>query len=128
MSSATAKELQAEYQAARLQTKNWIQNAKKSIAVRNAAGPPTGPAQFIQRFAYNYGTRHVHTNSVAPLVHILLIVGATGITTAYLGRHRTSFIVHSPLSSNYVSSSNGVGNKHAAQAAKKGDHHDAHHH
>ncbi|ETW06541.1 hypothetical protein H310_02768 [Aphanomyces invadans] len=107
MSSAAAKELQAEYQASRLATKEWIQSAKKAIAVRNAAGPPTGPAQFFQRFAYNYGTRHVHTNSVAPLVHILLIVGMTGITSTYLGRHR---------------------NKHAAQAAKKGDHHDAHHH
>ncbi|CAK4081283.1 unnamed protein product [Aphanomyces euteiches] len=103
---SSANNLQAEYQASRAQTKDWIARAKHAITVRNAAAAPTGSAQFFERFAYNYGVRHVHTNSVAPLVHMILIVGVSGITMAYLGRHR---------------------HKHAALAAK-GDHHDSHHH
>ncbi|KAF0682449.1 Aste57867_25401 [Aphanomyces stellatus] len=108
MSSAatTAKELQEAYLANRAQTKDFIIRANNALAIRKAAGPPAGPAAFFQRFAYNYGTRHVHTNTFAPMVHILLVVVGSGMTMQYFGRHR---------------------HKHAAKAAQ-GDHHDAHHH
>ncbi|EQC39130.1 hypothetical protein SDRG_03338 [Saprolegnia diclina VS20] len=97
----------AEYQASRAHSVEWMTRAKKSLAVRHTSPVPAGPASFFHRFAHNYGVRHVHTNSFAPIVHIMLIVAGSGMTMQYLGRHR---------------------HKKAAQEAAKAAHGDSHHH
>ncbi|OQR90223.1 hypothetical protein THRCLA_22570, partial [Thraustotheca clavata] len=78
----------AEYQASRAHTVQWIARAKKGLAVRTTSPVPAGPTSFFHRFAHNYGVRHVHSNTFAPFVHMMLIIAGSGMAIQYLGRHR----------------------------------------
>jgi hypothetical protein len=94
MSSAPSA---AEYKASRAHSVEWMNRAKRALVVRNTPPVPAGPAGFFHRFAHNYGVRHIHTNSFAPLLHMMLIIAGSGMTMQYVARHSTlHFSLHGP--------------------------------
>jgi len=79
------KKLQGEYQAARANSNAWMQRAKTALEARaQAQAPPSGA---MERFAQNYGAKHIYTGRVTPLVHMMLIVGFSGVAVEYWCHH-----------------------------------------
>uniref|UniRef100_K3XB00 ATP synthase subunit n=1 Tax=Globisporangium ultimum (strain ATCC 200006 / CBS 805.95 / DAOM BR144) TaxID=431595 RepID=K3XB00_GLOUD len=77
-------ELEKKYQASRTATANLVSRAKAGIAARQGAPPATR----FHAWAQGYGERFIYTGSVKPIVHMMLVVGITGIGIEYWCHHR----------------------------------------
>lgn len=85
LADTNPEKLAQEYQASRAATANLVARAKAGLAARQT-GPP---ATRFHAWAQGYGERYIYTGSVKPLVHMMLIVGATGIGIEYWCHHST---------------------------------------
>lgn len=82
--------LAEEYAAARHATADLAARARAGIAARSA-NPPTGK---FQQWVQGYGQRYIHTGSSKPLVHMMLIIGATGVAVEWWAHHRHAHAHH----------------------------------
>lgn len=86
LADTNPEKLQQEYQASRAATANLVARAKAGIAARQGAPPATR----FHAWAQGYGQRYIYTGSSKPLVHMMLIIGATGIGIEWWCHHSTS--------------------------------------
>ncbi|GLE00773.1 hypothetical protein PINS_up009561 [Pythium insidiosum] len=84
LADTNPEKLAQEYQASRAATANLADRARAGIAARTA-NPPVG--KFAQ-WAQGYGERFIYKGSSKPIVHMMLILGATGIGVEYWCHHR----------------------------------------
>lgn len=85
LADTNPEKLQQEYQASRAATANLVARAKAGITARESAPPATR----FHAWAQGYGQRYIYTGSSKPLVHMMLILGATGIGIEWWCHHST---------------------------------------
>nr|CCA26128.1 conserved hypothetical protein [Albugo laibachii Nc14] len=76
------EKLQAEYKASCNATSRLAERARASVAARTYV-----PKNRVQAYVHEYAKKYIYTNSVKPLVHIILLTGVTGIAMEYIGHH-----------------------------------------
>ncbi|TMW64347.1 hypothetical protein Poli38472_012969 [Pythium oligandrum] len=84
LADTNPEKLAQEYKAARAATADLADRARAGLLARNANPPTTKFTQWVD----GYARRNIYTGSCRPIVHMMLIVGATGVGVEWWCHHR----------------------------------------